>query len=83
MFGAEDVSSGAAEERPAAVVRLLDQRLGAEARPVRSSDVGVRLPEVGRHGVDDGVRDLRAAGPVEEREVVRSDEKRARTASTS
>ena len=49
MFGAErDLGRVAVEEAPRGDVRLLDQRLGADARPVRAADVRVRSAEVRR-----------------------------------
>jgi hypothetical protein len=56
-----------AEEARRGLVRLLDQRLRADAGSVGAADIGVGLPEVRRDGFDHRVRHLRAARSVEER----------------
>ena len=63
------LSRRAAEEGGRALVGALDEPVRPAARLVRRADVGVVLAQVGRDGVDDLVRALRPARPVEEREA--------------
>ena len=63
-----DLPGCASEEGRSALVRPLDELVRAPARLVRGADVGVRLPQVRRDGVDHLVRALRSARTVEESE---------------
>ncbi len=63
-----DFAGAAAEERPGALVRGVDDGVRSPRRLVRRSDVGVVLAQVARDRVDHLVGALRAARAVEERE---------------
>ena len=68
----------AAEEVPGCHASLRDEPFGAPARLVWAADVRIRVAEVGRHGINHRVGNLRPAGPVEERErLAQSGEARA------
>ena len=56
-------------KRGRALVGAVDEPVRPAARLVRRADVGVVLAQVARDGVDDLVRALRPARPVEEREA--------------
>jgi hypothetical protein len=64
-----DLAGRAAEETARGLVGVFDELRRATTRLVRCSDVGVVLSEVTRDRVDDPVRALRPARPVEEGEV--------------
>ena len=67
MLAPKTTSSGAQLKKSAmASMRLLDNQVGALAGEERSAEVGVPLRQVFRDGVDHLLRDLRAAGRVEE-----------------
>jgi hypothetical protein len=66
----DDLFRRAAEEVAAGPARLVHERLRATARRVRAADVRVRGAQVVRDRLDHLVRHLRAAGPVEEDELV-------------
>ena len=69
MLGPNATSSGLQPRNAAArSTRVRDQRVGAPRRLVGSADVRVRLAEIAGDRVDDLVRALRAARPVEEGE---------------
>ena len=67
---AEDRLLGpAAEEARGSRVRLLDELVAAAAGVERAAEIRVRLAQVGGDGIDHGLRALRPAGPVEERDT--------------
>jgi hypothetical protein len=61
-----DLVGAAAEERGCGVVGLRDDEIAPPARLERSAQVGVGVAEAGGHRLDDRVRHLCAARPVEE-----------------